>query len=139
MGLPQLLIYMTAIHKARLRQNKTNRSVFGIVSDSRNFRFAFLDQSNKLYVSRSLEWLFDSSAILSHIDLILLVAIHSSPHTTPVKSQNQILNRYPQHLRGNWQFGEEDEEESGEEDMEVVDVVNRNGYVILKSKKTSSF
>ncbi|KAL9120533.1 MAG: hypothetical protein Q9187_002908, partial [Circinaria calcarea] len=129
-GLPQLLIYMAAIHEARRLQEKTNQSVFGIVSDGGDFTFAFLDQNKKLYVSQKLQWVLHSSTILSYIDMILLDAIHSSPHTTPVKSQNQILNRYPHYLTGNWQFGEDEDGEESEEEMEVVDVVRRDGPAV---------
>ncbi len=49
-GMPQLLVCMAAVHEAR--QNRIDRSVFGMVFDSREFRFAFLDENKKLVVSR---------------------------------------------------------------------------------------
>ena len=51
-GMPQLLVYMAAVHKAR--QNRVSKSVFGMVSDSKEFRFAFLDEKKKFFRHRHL-------------------------------------------------------------------------------------
>lgn len=48
-GMPQLIIYMAAVQEAR--QDKTNRTVFGMLSDSELYYFACLDKSKKLSIS----------------------------------------------------------------------------------------
>lgn len=53
-GLPQLLVYMAAVQHAR--KYRINQSVFGMLTDSDMFRFAFLDQNAKLFVSEPLIW-----------------------------------------------------------------------------------
>lgn len=131
-ALPQLLVYMTGIHEAR--KGKPNRSVFGMLSDSKEFRFAFLNEDKKLHVSRTLHWAVEASKILAYIDTMLLDAIHSSPHTTPEKARNNTLLRYPQYLRGKWTFGEQEEEddtEAAEED--VVEVMRTERGITLRT------
>ena len=48
-GLPQLLVYMAGVLESR--RNRTNQSVFGVLSDSDTFVFAFLNCEKKFYVS----------------------------------------------------------------------------------------
>ena len=54
-GLTQMLIYMAAVHEAR--RGYTNNSVFGMLSNSIEFKFAFLDSNKKFYVSYPLFWI----------------------------------------------------------------------------------
>jgi hypothetical protein len=82
-GLAQMMVYMAAVHEARL--GYTNNSVFGMLSDSSEFRFAFLDSNKKFHYSRHLLWEVDQQAIISYIDTMLLDAIQSSPYTTPTR------------------------------------------------------
>jgi hypothetical protein len=51
-GLPQLLVYMAAVQEVRL--GRTKKSVFGMLSDGWEFRFAFLDSNKKFHESNSL-------------------------------------------------------------------------------------
>ncbi|KAK3176899.1 hypothetical protein OEA41_008225 [Lepraria neglecta] len=139
-GMPQMLVYMAAIQDAR--QDQTNKTVFGMLSDGTNYTFACLDNNKRLLISRIFQWLFDRQTILRHIDRILLDAIQSSPHTTPVKLNNPNIYGYKRHLRGSWNFGEDsdDREEEGDEDDEegdLVDVVERNGHIFLRSKRSA--
>src|SRR6266498_697544 len=53
-GLPQLLVYMTAVLESR--RNRTNQSVFGVFSDSGTYVFAFLDREKKFYISLPYKW-----------------------------------------------------------------------------------
>lgn len=90
---------------------------------------------------RIFQWLVDRQAILRHIDHILLDAIQYSPHTTPPKLNNPNIYGYQRYLRGTWKFveDEDDEGEDGDEDDEeedLVDVIERNGHILLKSKRT---
>lgn len=131
-GLPQLLVYMAGVHEAR--KGKANRSVFGMLSDSVEFRFAFLNEDKKLHLSRPLLWSYDAPSILAYIDTILLDAIHSSPLTTPNKARNDTLLRYPQYLREQWSFGEQEEEDDTEvAEGDVVDVVRTERGITLRT------
>ena len=102
-GMPQLLVYLAGIHTAR--QNRLNSTVFGLLSDGETFKFACLDNDKKLFLSRGFEWELDQKTILAFLDEILLDAINSSPHTTPIKTSNAILNQYGRWLKGKWKFG----------------------------------
>jgi len=137
-GLPQMVVYMVAVYEARL--GHTNRTIFGMLSDGVEFRFTFLDSNKKFHMSHLLNWIQDQQAIISYIDAMLLDAIHSSPHTTPIKSQNKTLNRHPQYLKGRWAFGDdaEDEVETEEEIYEddIVDIVKVNGGLVLRRCNT---
>lgn len=138
-GMPQMLVCMAAIQEAR--QDRTNKTVLGMLSDGTFYTFACLDNDKRLLISRNFQWLFDRQAILRHIDHILLDAIQSSPHTTPKKLNNSNIYAYKRYLRGTWKFGEDsdDEGEDGDEDVEegdLVDVIERNGYVFLRSKRS---
>ena len=135
-GMPQMLVYMAAVQEAR--RDRTNKTVFGMLSDGTLYTFACLDNNKRLLISRVFEWLFDRQAILRHIDHILLDAIQSSPHTTPKKLNSSNIYGYNRYLRGTWKFGEDsdDEEEDGDEDDEeedLVDVIERNGHIFLRS------
>ena len=149
-GMPQLLVYMAAVHKAR--QNRVNKSVFGMVSDSKEFRFAFLDEKKKFSTTQPFTWMIEQSTIIAYIDMMLINAIESSPNTTPQKTNNGTIYRYPEFLGRQWKFGyesddggaaedeeeEEDEDEDeekedeDEEDDDMVDVVNINGRVTMR-------
>ena len=134
-GMPQMLVYMTAIHEAR--RDRNNKTVWGLLSDGSTFHFACLNDDRKLLTSRPLIWRDDKSVILRHIDTILIDAIQSSPHTTPIKVKNPNIRAYRRYLSGSWKFGEESEDEGDEQDDgedAYVDVIKRDGHVFLRSK-----
>ena len=134
-GMPQMLIYMAAVQEAR--QDRENKTVWGFLSDGSTFHFACLNDDRKLLTSRPLIWRDDKSAILRHIDTILLDAIQSSPHTTPIKVKNPNLRAYRRYLTGSWKFGNESEDEGDERDdgeISYVDVVKRDGHIILREQ-----
>lgn len=132
-GLPQLMVYMAAIFESR--RGRENYSVFGMLADSGNFQFAFLDHTKKLFVSNLFKWSSQKSTILTYIDTILLDAIQSSPHTTPTKIGNTSLRNYPRYLKGQWKFGEDSEDEADEEagDDDFVDVIRDHDRLVLRS------
>ena len=135
-GLTQMLIYMAAVHEAR--RGHTNNSVFGMLSDSTEFRFAFLDSNKRFHDSRPLLWKFDQQAIISYIDAMLLDAIQSSPHTIPNKDQNKTLLRYRRYLKTKWAFGEDAEDEvraeaEDEDEDDIVDVVKVGRDIVLRN------
>jgi hypothetical protein len=82
-GLPQLLVYMAGALEAR--RDRTNQSVFGMLSDSGTFIFAFLDHEKKFYRSEPYAWASRQSTVLAYIDAIFLDAIQSSCPATPTK------------------------------------------------------
>jgi hypothetical protein len=109
-GMPQMMVYMAAVQDARRRH--TNRAVFGMLSDSHEFRFAYLDSNKKFHVSNTLDWIAQQKIIISYIDAMLLDAIQSSPHTTPTKNQNKTLHNYHRYMSGRWAFGRHAEYEA---------------------------
>ncbi len=134
-GMPQLLVYMAAVYEAR--QKRVNKSVFGMVSDSKEFRFSFLDEKKKLFTTRPFTWVTEQSTVIAYIDMMLINAIESSPHTTPQKNNNQTILKYPEFLARKWNFGAESDdggaEDEQEEDYDMVDVVNIGGRVVMRS------
>ena len=136
-GMPQLVVYMAAVYEAR--RHRVNRSVFGMLSDSREFRFSLLDEKKKLFTSRPFTWVSDQSAIIAHIDMMLISAIESSPHTTPTKLNNRTIHRHSEFLRTQWVFGNEsgdqEAEDEGEEEFDMVDVVDIDGRVVLRASR----
>jgi len=136
-GMPQLLVYMAAVHEARARQDRVNKSVFGMVSDSKEFRFSFLNEEKKFFTTEPFTWVTKQSTIIAYIDMMLINAIESSPHTTPQKKNNRTIHKYPEFLERQWRFGAESDdgrtEEEEEEDYDMVDVLNIGGRVVMRT------
>ena len=83
-GMPQLIIYMTAAHQARSK--KENKTVYGVLSDGVSWWFAILTNEGKLYTTFRSFWVrTEENLVVNYLDQILLHAIHSSAHTSPVK------------------------------------------------------
>jgi hypothetical protein len=145
-GMPQLLVYMAAVHEARV--SRVNQSVFGMVSDSKEFRFAFLDEDKKFYTTRPFTWAIEKSTIIAYIDMMLINAIESSPHTTPQKTNNRTICRNREHLGREWKFGddsddagareEDEEDEEDDDDDDMVDVVLIGGRVTMRRRMTTT-
>jgi hypothetical protein len=107
-ALPRLIVYLAAIQDSRKRAGKVNCSVFGVMTDSRQFVFVFLDESRKLFVSNTLSWLNQDTTIVKWIDKILEDAIKSSAHTSPVKGYQVDRQTYQAELKKWLSFGPED-------------------------------
>jgi hypothetical protein len=120
-GLPQLLVYMAAVLK--YRSDRVNQSVFGMLSDSGTFQFAFLDETRKFYTSATFRWALQKSEILSYVDAILLDAIHSSPATTPMRTRNATIRNYQRYLKGRWNFGGQLDAVADVDSDSIVDIV----------------
>jgi hypothetical protein len=133
-----MLVYMAAVQEARL--GHTNNSVLGMLSDGEEFRFAFLDSNKKFQDSNTLFWRTNQQAIISYINAMLYDAIQSSPHKTPVKSQNKTLLGYRQYLDTKWAFGKDAEDEVRAEaetyEDDIVDVVKVKGEIALRRYNT---
>jgi hypothetical protein len=134
-GLPQLLVYMVGVLKSR--HDRINQSVFGILSDSSNFLFAFLDHNKKFYVSATYRWALKQSEILAYIDTIFLDAIESSPHTTPTKKGNTTLMNYQQYLERRWVFGDGSDNKAEEaiKKESIVDVINGEKHMVVRTER----
>ena len=86
------------------RQSRVNKTVFGMLSDSRDFRFALLDENKKLFVSPpGLVWFMRQSTVIAYIDMILSDAIASSVgicHVYRLKASPGVFTF------GEWPFGQ---------------------------------
>jgi hypothetical protein len=104
-AIPQLLCYLAGVQDAREKAGKNNSHVFGLMSDSREFRFAFLNDRRQMFLSDPLVWKSHAPKIVAFLDHILRKAIESSP---PVKKNNRQLLNYNHHPKGSFKFEEED-------------------------------
>lgn len=136
-GMAQMVVYLAAVHAAR--EKKTNRTVFGMVSDANAYWFARLDDSKTLAISLPMIWSRQQNEILTYLDTILRNAIESSPHTTPSRRQNAVLHSYPSYLRRSWNSHEEKKEGEASGDLDdepyVVDVLESSDGIVLRSVK----
>ena len=137
-GLSQLLVYMAGVLHAR--QDRINQTVFGMLSDADTFRFAYLDEKRKFYVSDHYRWPKHKSVILAYIDAILLDAIHSSPHTSPIKTANSIIRNYQRYLKRRWKFGDKPEDEVVGDTGEgsIVDVIKEGKDIVLRPRRNEA-
>ncbi|KAK9250530.1 hypothetical protein V1507DRAFT_484354 [Lipomyces tetrasporus] len=128
-ALPQLIIYLAAIQDSRKESKKTNCSVFGLVTDSEEYRFAYLDEKRKLFVSETYLWVTKKAKIIQWIDKILRDSIEASPHATPVKTANTTIHAYRTHINRGYQFGGIDESQVVEgDDLRSYRVIKRGPY-----------
>lgn len=130
-GMPQLLVCMAAVHEAR--EGRKIRSVFGMISSGREFRFGFLNEEKKFSQSKRLTWKEGQATIIAYVDMMLLKAIESSQHMTP-----QDINIYPNlDNEEKWSFGAEDDSEA--EDKDEEDVVADTGIAARLKKSIALF
>lgn len=152
--LPQLLACMTPVHQAR--KLGTDGGVFGMLSDGNMFTFAWLNETKKFFGSRQYRWVWDRPKIIAYIDLMLIKAIESSPHSLPQRYNSRALTIRSGVGRNEWHFADEPEFEEAEDENEqygkadtssisdqgeegedngMVDVVNIGGRVVLRASK----
>ncbi|KAL4870588.1 hypothetical protein BDV12DRAFT_165858 [Aspergillus spectabilis] len=128
-ALPQLIIYLAAVQDSRKESKKINSSVFGLITDSEEYRFAWLDENRNLFVSETYLWVTKKVRIIQWIDRILRDSIEASPHTTPVKTANTAIHAYRSHVNQGYQFGDTDVFEAVEgEDLRHYRVVKKGPY-----------
>src|SRR5699024_10059033 len=106
--LPQLIIYLAAVQDSRKESKKINSSVFGLITDSEEYRFAWLDENRNLFVSETYLWVTKKVKIIQWIDNILRDSIEASPHMIPVKTANTAIHAYRSHVNRHFQFGDTD-------------------------------
>jgi hypothetical protein len=97
-ALPQLIIYLAAVQDSRKESKKINSSVFGLITDSEEYIFAWLDEKRNLFVSETYLWVTKKVKIIQWIDSILRDSIEASPHTTPIKTANIAIHAYRSHV-----------------------------------------
>ncbi|PGG97367.1 hypothetical protein AJ79_09240 [Helicocarpus griseus UAMH5409] len=88
-AVPQLIAYMGIVHRIRKLNRKQNSAVYGIASDSLEFRFYFINNESKLHKSRVYFWETDATDIVSFIRLIVRAAVNQSPTTTPYSGEKK--------------------------------------------------
>ena len=80
---------------------------------------------------------------VTFIDMMLITAIKSSPHTAPQKANDQAIHKYPEFTGRQWRFGhesddgeeekeEEEDDDDDDDDDEAVDVVITRGRLTMK-------
>ncbi|KAK9326951.1 hypothetical protein V1520DRAFT_350159 [Lipomyces starkeyi] len=134
-ALPQLLIYLGGIQDARSTAEKTNKTVFGMATDSDQFIFAILQGDRKAFVSKTLDWLDEKDLIVLFLDNILRDAIESSPHTTPTRTGNKRIKKFEQSLGTTYTFGDHGSSNTGtdnDSDFGTWNVVEINGVSLLQ-------
>lgn len=128
-GMPQLLVCMAAVQDAR--PNRINRkSVFGMLTDSHEFRFAYLDQDRKFFRSEWFMWAKRQDKILAYIDMMLISAIESSPQTPPPQRNNRTIYHHSDIEDWEWRFGDEADDETVEEQNEEEDQEDQSWDVV---------
>ncbi|KAK9320868.1 hypothetical protein V1517DRAFT_194951 [Lipomyces orientalis] len=97
----------------RLTIGYLDTCAFGLVTDSEEYRFAYLDEKRKIFVSETYLWVTKKAKIIQWMDKTLRDSIETSPHTTPVKTANTTIHAYWTHLNREYQFGVIDESRVG--------------------------
>jgi hypothetical protein len=97
-----------------------NTSVFGLITDSLNFQFVYLNPGKKLFASKTLQWNYEKRLIVQWIDRVLEDSIKASPHTTPMKSRNRTLRAYQTHLKRGHLLGD-----SSKDNLNLVEGENK--------------
>ena len=113
-----------------------NQCVFGMVSDSKEFRFSFLNEEKRFFTTRPYTWVTEQSTIFAYIDMMLINAIGSAPHPTPQKKNNKAMHKCPEVLERQWRFGPASDDggaEEEEEDDNMVNVLNIGGRVMMRT------
>ncbi|EGE06898.1 hypothetical protein TEQG_05951 [Trichophyton equinum CBS 127.97] len=88
-AVPQLIAYMGIVHRQRKLAGKTNAVVYGIASDSSEFRFWRIDNDSELRKSHVYDWECHATDIVSFIRFIIRAAILESPSTTPYSGEKK--------------------------------------------------
>ncbi|PGH29540.1 hypothetical protein GX50_07710 [[Emmonsia] crescens] len=134
-NMAQLLAYLHAIQEARVQSKKNSSAVFGVLTDSKLFRFVILRENSRVMASEPLQWTPRNTDVVAFLDNILLDAIKSSPHTTPQKTGNTTINRFDRHLQLTYSMPAVESNVTTDEDEdydEAFDVVKIGGVSVLR-------
>lgn len=115
----------------RKNQDKCVKIVYGIITDGNTYQFARLGSDMSVQLSQALAFGHNhQSKIFAFIDLILDSAIQCSPHTTLersfVPSEKHFTSRI-EAIKLNLPSAVINEVDPSDEEMEVCDIVMRNG------------
>ncbi|KKZ68314.1 hypothetical protein EMCG_05989 [[Emmonsia] crescens] len=88
-AIPQLIAYMGIVHQQRKLAGRRNAVVYGIASDSYEFRFLRLDNNSKLSKSPVYDWVSHAADIVSYIRFTIRAAILESPSTSPYSGEKR--------------------------------------------------
>ncbi|KAG5296405.1 hypothetical protein I7I50_09526 [Histoplasma capsulatum G186AR] len=137
-NMAQLLVYLHAIQEARVQSKKNSSAVFGVLTDSKLFRFVVLRENSRVMASEPLQWTPRKTDVVAFLDNILLDAIKSSLHTTPQKTGNTTINCFNRHLQLTYSIPavESDVTTNEDEDYdEAFDVVKIGGVSVLRPRE----
>ena len=104
------MVYLAAIYQSTL--GKENNRIFGMLADSSEFKFCYLDCNRMLLVSNPFRGATQQSTILTYLDTVLLDAFKTSPNAKPARLNARTRPRY---FKGLCRFGPEDEMDDEEE------------------------
>lgn len=96
---PLGVVYLAAIQAAQAGSHGPPPVVYGILTDSYNFKFMYLGSNQELFISDILAWNVWKSQIAAWIDKILTDAIAASPLATPILRRNISLRNQERDLR----------------------------------------
>lgn len=136
-ALSQLLLYLAAVQNARSDAQKLNTTVFGVATDSVEYKFVMLRADRKAFVSKTVHSKAEKGLVISFLDQILQDAIESSPHTTPTTRRNRRIGIFESSLRSSYAFGRPGaHEEKDEEDEHYFWQVGEiNGIPVLQPEE----
>ncbi|QKX57432.1 uncharacterized protein TRUGW13939_04544 [Talaromyces rugulosus] len=121
-ALPQLIVYLAAVQDSRKESTKINSCVFGLITDSDKYEFAYLDEDRNLFVSNTYKWASQKLHIIQLVDKVLKDSIEATPHTTPVKTGNKTIHNYRTYLNDSHRVGT----------FEVVDNSDMRRWKVVK-------
>lgn len=85
-ALPQLVVYLASLHQSRLQRNRSDATVYGVVSDGYAFIFVTITHGGELKQSRRFELTQgDMLTVLGCLKYILERSASMSPNVTPEK------------------------------------------------------
>ncbi|PGH28551.1 hypothetical protein GX50_08712 [[Emmonsia] crescens] len=130
-ALPQLITYLASVQATRVASNKTNKVVFGLVTDSSQFQFAVLRESKKVFLSKYLDWWTEKTAVVAFLDHILRDAIESSPHTTSIRFDNKRIGKFNESLSRTHDFEDHVDDSDNDDDVWKVIEIDEESIIEL--------
>lgn len=91
-ALPELVVYLASLHQSRLRRNRSDATVYGIVSDGYAFIFVTITQDGTLKPSRRFEVTKgDTQTVLGCLKYVLEMLGNMSLNVTPKKDGGEVV------------------------------------------------
>jgi hypothetical protein len=89
-ALPQLVVYLASLHQSRVQRNRSDATVFGVVSDGYSYIFVTITHDGELKRSKRFnmtEKKRDMVKVLGCLKYILETSAKMSPNVTPEKRE----------------------------------------------------